>query len=277
MLLAAALGSIDGVFVEIDRYDWYRVVQSKSVTEIVIANIKGYDAEDCLKGCPKYDQAKALIDAARPGMKIYVGLRYDKNFQIDAAKGAKESEIGWEFWNLLSPDQKRRVKGWYIAGEWHNESGKAEAIRKYLEAATMNLPPGEVLVAPFFVVRGEDKCTKALSAPETAAMFKKILAETKVTRLLLQDGFGARDERACKFNDSDDSYQAAAKLYIDEIAKAMPKNKNGVQVVFGIDLEAFGDLGPHQRRLDLQFALVPKGAPVIVYEHRACCVTGLCQ
>ncbi|HYH08749.1 MAG TPA: hypothetical protein VEK11_16975 [Thermoanaerobaculia bacterium] len=36
-------------------------------------------------------------------------------------------------------------------------------------------------------------------------------------------------------------------------------------------------LGSIKWRLHLQFATVPKRVPVLVYEHRACCVTKLCQ
>lgn len=283
-IVLAALGQIDGVFVEIDRNDWLRVVKSPSVKEIVVANIYGVDNEDCVNGCEKFDQAIALIDAAPKNAKIYIGLRYDKNFKVMTADGAEEREVAARFWNRLTDDQKARITGWYIAGEWHNstEAGYQQKVIDYLDEATdrskkvkNRLPPGEVVVAPFFVARDQPKstCKDVLAVDETAKMIKAILAKKKITRLLLQDGFGARNDRDCKWGDDDDGYQKTAQQYVSEVAKVAKK----ANVEFGIVLEAFGDLGENQRRLDLQFAIVPAGARVIVYEHRACCVTGLCQ
>lgn len=275
--------TIAGTFVEIDRNDWAKVAKSPKVGEIVIANIMGFDKSACQKGCDKSAQAIALIEAARPGMRIYVGLRYDANFSIATADGAKESVLAHAFYKKLTPDQKKRIAGWYLAGEWHNSAaaGYQKKVIEYLKAATVTnpLPPGEVLVAPFFVIRTTN-CGDVLDAKATATMFKAILAQSRVTRLLLQDGFGARNERTCKWGDDIDSYQKHAASYVKEISTNMPENA-GIpkkkKVVFGVDLEAFGDLGKDQCRLNVQFATVPQGAPVIVYEHRACCVTGLCQ
>lgn len=279
---------IDGVFIEVDGDDWSRVVKSTSIDEVVIANIKGFDDGTCSKGCKKFDQAKKLIDAARPGMKIYVGLVYDAKFSIEK-DGSREREVAHEFYWSLNNDQRARITGWYIAGEWHNDSDKdyQRKVITYLNAATDRkgtkpLPKGEVVVAPFFVIRHrpDDKtCDTVLGPDDTAKMFGAILAATPVTRVLLQDGFGARNQHHCVWGDDVDLYQKRAKTYIDGVAGAMPvdpKTKKP-RVEFAVDLEAFGDAGEVQCRLDLQFHSVPKGARVIVYEHRACCVTALCQ
>jgi hypothetical protein len=47
--------------------------------------------------------------------------------------------------------------------------------------------------------------------------------------------------------------------------------------MYAVDLEAFGNTGKKQCRLDLQFANVPQGTRVIVYERKACRATKLCQ
>lgn len=208
---------------------------------------------------------------------------YDANFDVfsaDLTKAKKQDvDVATAFLARLTVEQKRRISGWYLAREWHNfdDANAQSRLRTYLLDLTNELPPmKEVLVAPFFVIR-TDACTTPKDEAGTATMFAALLANTKITRLLLQDGFGARNERECKWGDDVAAYAERAKTYAQRVAAAMPANAYGKKIELGLDLEAFGDVGPDMCRLDLQFAVVPQKARVIVYEHRACCATGLCQ
>lgn len=273
--------TIHGVFVEVDNACWKDIAQSKQIDTIVIANIRGYGP-----GCTpcdrvKFEQARRLLATAREGMKIYVGLVYDADFDIMKSDGARERKAARDFYTTLTEKQKSRITGWYIAGEWHNASAAkyGDAVVTYLKKATDRsdpktaLPPGEVIVAPFFVAREQPwgTCSDVLGAPETATLFERIVSETKITRFLLQDGFGARNKRTCKWGNNVDDYARTAKTYADAIREKLPDG------VYEVDLEAFGNTGKKQCRLDLQFANVPAGTRVIVYEKKACRKTRLCQ
>lgn len=274
---------IEGVYVEVDDHDWYRAVNSKSVKEIVIANIVGFDGDSCKNGCDKSDQAIELLDATPEGIRIYVGLVYDANFSVQSADlvaaKAQDVQTAKDFLEKLTDKQKSRISGWYLGREWHNfkSADDQKKLRMYLLDVAKELPAvEEILVAPFFVAKTKT-CTTPHDAKGTARMFSDLIAGTKITRILLQDGFGALNERECKWGDDIDAYKPVAQKYAKSVADAMPKNADGKKIEFSTILEAFGDVGKDQCRLDLQFAAVPKGARVIVYEHRACCATGLCQ
>ena len=280
--------TIHGVFVEVDDDSWRKVAKSEQIDTIVIANIRGFDVNDetCQNGCSKvkFEQARNLLSTARKGIRIYVGLVYDKQFSIDK-DGARERKAAHDFYKTLNDAQKARITGWYIAGEWHNASDAdyAAKVIKYLNAATARgkgvkspLPQGEIMVAPFFVVRDQPAgaCTSVLDAQRTAALFRKIFDGTSITHLLLQDGFAERNgDRECKWGDDIDGYATAATAYEKAVKNAL------LAGAFGVDLEAFGDEGDAklQCRLDLQFKSLPACARVIVYERKACVATGLCQ
>jgi hypothetical protein len=108
-------------------------------------------------------------------------------------------------------------------------------------------------------------------------MFASFVRDTKITRLLLQDGFGARMDHACQAQDeSIDAYQENARDYLACVKGAMPE---GVQ--FWVDLEAFvkhkGDCDILQCRLDWQFLTVPPKTRVIAYRLKECRELGMCR
>jgi hypothetical protein len=273
-LLFAATLPIHGVFVELEHRD--RIAESKA-NAIVIANIIGYDTG----GCPRYDkfsQAAELIQSASLDAAIYVGLVYGRDFRSDVAteeeldRARREDVIvAKEFLAYLKERKiNRKLAGWYLAREIHNfdDSAQQERIHQYLERVSRDLPKlGAILIAPFFVTGCSGSGT--LNAKATGTMFADLIKGTKITHLLLQDGFSARFDHACSWPDWK-KYALTAEDYEREVSKAVRKLK----VKFWVDMEVFGAEATADR-IAAQYAILPDTARVIAYKYDDCRKQGM--
>jgi hypothetical protein len=269
------------------NHDWYRVLKNPKISEIIIANIKGYDDEDCENGCDKTEEALDLLEVVPAGKKVYVGLVYEKDFNVkkigDAARD-QDCAMAKAFWKAAKKRNLHgRINGWYLGREWHNFAPKeADAtdkanLKKYLRELSAELrgefPSHVIAVAPFFRPHSKKICPEYPDAPTTATRFRELLDGTDVNLLLLQDGFGVRHKYACMSKLSLADYASAAEMYATEVAAAM----NLLKIRFAVDLEAFGPLEKDQCRLPVQFQSIPSQTPVFVYSQRDCLATGICQ
>lgn len=106
-----------------------------------------------------------------------------------------------------------------------------------------------------------------LSASDTAKWFQSLIAGTRVTRVMLQDGFGARNSHtACTREWSVADYAIHAQEYEAQMAAI------GQQWII---VEAFDHC--EKGRLDRQFDVLPDNAKVIVYQYDDCVATKLCR
>lgn len=270
--------AIQAAFVTVDdESDWAWLRGNAPVSEIVIHNIFGY-GDGCPTGCDKTDAAVQLIRDVDPNLKIHVGLVYEEHFHPHkatekqlAAAAYEDASVARKFLHRLQKERlAHRISGWYLGREIYNfaDTTKDAQVQTYLRVASCALPPvGDISIAPYFGPVCKDSETR--DAKATATMFANLVRDTKVTRVLLQDGFGARNDRACKFDDIN-RYQAVAREYEREVKDALPPN-----VAFWIDLEYFvkdntGDAPEkiRQCRLDWQYATVPKGTPIITFGYK---------
>jgi hypothetical protein len=267
--------SADAVFIEADTpRDWAEFLGRVGKRDIVIANIRGFDKEvdACKAGCNKPEAVK-LIKAAPDTANIYVGLVYDKQFHGPAAtdaslKLAADRDIKAARWLLkqLTASDAAKIKGWYLAREIYNfaEEAPERAFRKYYARLSRDLPPGELLIAPFFLP-ATDQCG-ARNAIATAAMFRCLTKDTRISRVMLQDGFAERNKHdVCKTDISFPKYEPHARAY----EEAMAAIGQPWVIVEAFELES--------GRLERQLAILPKGAKVAVYESCDCIETRLCQ
>lgn len=266
---------VDAVFVEIDKdRDWKTFFAKNAGREVVVANIYGYGDAPCEPGCPKYEEALKVMVAAPPEMPVYIGLVYDEKFHSPdadeswAADAAKEDiKVAKEFVRQLKQAGSRMPTGWYLAREIYNfrDETAMKAIRKYFEKVSSGLPKGDVLIAPFFLP--QTQTCDVMSAEETARTFTELIRETRVKRIMLQDGFAARNSHSvCQTNITFGEYALRAKPYEDAMAGRGQR---------WVDVEAFDHC--ESGRLEKQFEILPAHAKVIVYQYDDCVDVNLCQ
>lgn len=272
---------VTAAFIQIDEpQQWRWLLDGHEVEEIVIDNILGYGEGCPPTGCDKTDVAlevirtldEAILQGKMKPVRIHVGLVYEQHFHSDSVMAEQLDVAQLEDVRLARSFLRRaqragvahRISGWYLGRELHNFPGAAQAelIHQYLRGTSAALPHvGDIAIAPFFVPVCKDSHSR--DARATGEMFASLVAGTRITRLLLQDGFGARNEHACRF-DNINAYAVEAVHYAREVKAALPSS-----VQFWIDLESFvldstAD-DPLACRLDVQFASVPAGTPVIVF------------
>jgi hypothetical protein len=267
---ACAHRRVDAVFIELEDPHMARI-ECSSVSSVVIANVVGYPDQNGKPYEPKFPAAVELIRKIPDDTAIYVGLVYVRNFKANEATktylekaAVEDGQVAYDFLNYLAGQGVTRpIAGWYLAREIHNfdDSAREQQIKDYLKSAA-KLPPGDVLFAPFFVTVCEG--SKSLSAERTAAMFANLVRGTRITHLLLQDGFTGRFSHKCDWP-SWDKYADEAERYEDAVAAAM-KNENKK---FWVDLELEGPEAGTDR-IKRQYGIVPDGAPVVAYKFQDC-------
>ena len=269
-LLLAATVPFHGVFVELEHAE--NVCRSDARV-VIIANIVGY-GEGC-SPCRKFEKAATVLEVMPKETEVYVGLVYEANFESDKATKAQlqnawreDRDVAIQFLDYLKERKiDRRPNGWYLAREVHNfdDLEQRKLIRdEYLEPAADALPDfGAVLIAPYFVTGCDGSAT--LKATETGAMFAELVKNTKITHLLLQDGFSARFDHLCDTKLS--NYTKAAERYEQKIAEAV--RAEGVQ--FWIDMEVFDYKEPAEvARIKKQRKIVPPNTPIVAYRYDDC-------
>jgi hypothetical protein len=262
---------VDAVFVELEDPDFQKITKS-NVAAVVIANVVGYPDQNGKPYPPKFADAVRFIKDVPEKTAIYVGLVYVDNFNAHQAdetylrKAAKEDgEVARAFLEYLSKNGVTRpIAGWYLAREIHNfdDAGQQTLIGMYLKDAASNLPSGDVLIAPFFDTGCKE--SKTLNAERTAEMFAQLVRGTRITHLLLQDGFTGRFDHKCDPG-TWDQYAIVAEQYEEKVAAAM-KNVN---VTFWVDLELEGEEATSPR-IKRQYKILPRGTPVVAYKFQDC-------
>lgn len=272
---------VKAAFVQLDEpQQWRWLLEGHDLEEIVIANIVGYGEGCPPAGCDKTEVALELIKAVDDAMlhgtikplRIHVRLVYEDQFHSQDVTPEHLDQAQLEDVRVARAFLRRaqqagvahRISGWYLGRELHNfdDTAQAKRIHDYLRGTSAALPRvGDISIAPFFVPVCEG--AKLRDARATGELFASLVAGTQITRLMLQDGFGTRNSRVCTY-DSIDEYASKAVHYAREVKAALPPS-----VEFWVDLEAFvleeTKDDPLACRLDVQFASVPAGAPVIVF------------
>jgi hypothetical protein len=258
--------AFDAVFAELDGRDWNAFYQTNGGRDVIIANIFGYDADGCREGCDKTEEAVRAIAAAPNGTKVYAGLVYDATFDApsvtdDFMLRAANEDVSLAktlLRKLADHNVSKNISGWYLAREIYNfsDAKASRRMKTYYEKVSARLPPGERIIAPFFLPH-TDFCG-VLTAKQTAAMFKDVAGNANI-RIMLQDGFGARAAHTacCKHWKALD-YAAEAQEYEKALADV------GEHWVI---IETFGkDAG---QTLNCQFEVLPTNAKTVRYDGEA--------
>lgn len=239
---------IDGVFVVFDEgiQDWTVVLERLACAGIKHVIIQSLRFDTC--------EAKKLLRAAaaQTAVKVYAGLAYcGRGFHPEALTEDAAIVGMVERW---PEDVKKGISGWYIAHEpyneqvWISDAADPEArlaqtwllaadIQEYLKATARQaraVRPGDVLISPYFVPTSDGGL---LTPANTKTFFEKMFKDTGVTRVLMQDSIGARNERCriggCRWSRCDFEPQVLPYL------QAVRDGVKDAGVGFGVNVEAF--------------------------------------
>lgn len=245
-LTKTAPAALNGVFVVLDEKveNWDLALERLAcagIKHVIIQSVRF-----------NYAEARKLLKAAgkQQKVKVYVGLRYG-SFNPAALSADKEVAAVVKGW---PEDVKRGISGWYIAHELYNEQVWINAdaspdkrlektwvlageIQKYLKATAAHvrtIKKGDVLISPYF---SPTRNGGLLTPANTTILFNKMFKDTGVTRVLLQDSIGARNERCrvggCRW--SREAFEPHVLPYLNAVQKGL----QGTGTAFGVNVEAF--------------------------------------
>jgi hypothetical protein len=275
-----AVRPIRRVFIDLDHSgDWRTFFDRYVVEEVVIQNIIG-------KPYDKRREALQLLQAAAErGIKVYVGLVYEDEFNPDTMSAVTLASVAQEDIDTARTFVKMteslglEFAGWYLARELHNfrdppDRSQRSLIREhYLKKVTSGLPPRErILISPYFVPPVPER-PDLVGIDSTAELFAYLVQGTGVTDVLLQDGTGARNdplkELGCEW--PLDSYLRVAAAYTNAVERRLPAG-----ITFWSNVEVFGD-DASPARVRRQLSAIPPERPVIAFAYRGCICTGACE